>query len=396
MDPFSPLPVLAIFAIALAAGAALARIGGLREGHARFQAIDGLRGLCATGVFIHHAGLFNHFLLTRRWAPAPSLLYVHLGDGGVALFFMVTGFLFTGKLIAARGSPLDWGRLYLSRLLRLAPLYYLSLLAVLLMVFWISGPVLRVPAARLAGPLLNALFFSPAGRLDINGVDGGLSIAAGAVWTLSYEWLFYFSLPLLGLAAGVRAPLKFLLPAAALMIISAWLIHPELALLSCFAMGAAAQALLRRPAFRRFAARPLASLIALACLFFAARADFGPYPLYLYLGAAFALIAAGASLFGLLTSAAARLLGEISYSFYLLHMPILYFVLILVAGPERAAAWPQTAYWVLVLMLTPIVVPVAWTTFRLIEWPAMQSVDRVLARLRARQVAVPTRDVVKP
>src|SRR5579862_6911783 len=74
----------------------------------RFLAIDGLRGYLALSVFLHHSCVWYFYLRTGKWELPPSRLYVQLGQSSVALFFMITGFLFYSKLLQARNREFDW------------------------------------------------------------------------------------------------------------------------------------------------------------------------------------------------------------------------------------------------------------------------------------------------
>ncbi|MGV8604363.1 hypothetical protein ACV354_32870, partial [Pseudomonas aeruginosa] len=63
-------------------------------------------------------------------------------------------------------------------------------------------------------------------------------------------------------------------------------------------------------------------------------------PATLILGLALPLIAEGWSLFGLLTHALSRFLGEMTYSMYLLHGRILFLSFELLIGRDHANAFP--------------------------------------------------------
>lgn len=94
-------------------------------GHIRV--LDGLRGIAVLGV------MFYHFLGT---APACEgwAVYVQKAAGwgwcGVDLFFVLSGFLITGILLDAKGSPTYFKSFYVRRVLRIFPLYYGVLLVV--------------------------------------------------------------------------------------------------------------------------------------------------------------------------------------------------------------------------------------------------------------------------
>lgn len=69
----------------------------------RTMTIDGLRGYLAVGVFIHHAVIYYRYLTERIWDNPASSLYTQLGSINVSLFFMITGYLFWGKIISCQG-----------------------------------------------------------------------------------------------------------------------------------------------------------------------------------------------------------------------------------------------------------------------------------------------------
>ena len=142
----------------------------------------------------------------------------------------------------------------------------------------------------------------------------------------------------------------------------------------------------RQPRFRQFAQTPQASLAVLAVLAIATGlywTAFKPVPLVL-VSLAFALIASGTTVFGLLSSRSARLLGEVSYSMYLLHGVLLFCLVRWILGPEAVAAMGPVAYWSLIVGIAPIVVLICLVTFSSIERPAMNSVDAVVAAVRRR------------
>lgn len=103
-------------------------------GHIRV--LDGLRGIAVLGV------MFYHFLGV---APACQGWAAHVqkaagwGWCGVDLFFVLSGFLITGILLDAKGSPNYFKSFYVRRVLRIFPLYYGVLLAV--------AVCMRIPAA---------------------------------------------------------------------------------------------------------------------------------------------------------------------------------------------------------------------------------------------------------
>jgi peptidoglycan/LPS O-acetylase OafA/YrhL len=94
----------------------------------REPALDGIRGLAILCVMLVH---FNQW---RPMLPVESLAKEAIGTlwGGVTLFFVLSGFLITGILYDAKGSPRYFRNFYARRALRIFPLYYATLLFLLL------------------------------------------------------------------------------------------------------------------------------------------------------------------------------------------------------------------------------------------------------------------------
>jgi peptidoglycan/LPS O-acetylase OafA/YrhL len=98
----------------------------------------------------------------------------------------------------------------------------------------------------------------------------------------------------------------------------------------------------------------------------------------------FCIVAAGNDLFGLLTRPAARKLGEMAYSIYLLHGLILYATFILIVGAARSRALSPLEYWAIVIGSIPALLLICHTTFRFIECPPMQKTRDVENWLKSR------------
>ena len=386
LTPTSPLPALAAVLLAFATAALLSRRFGAPPVPGRFGSIDGLRGYLAFGVFLHHGCIWYFYQHGGDWKLPPSHLYVHLGHSSVMLFFMITGFLFFSKLIAARERPLDWLQLFVSRVLRLVPLYLVVMLLLFAAVAALSGGELHEPARTVAKQALRWLGFTMMGNPPINQVEITKIVVAGVTWSLPYEWFFYGALPLLALTVGVLPRWPYLLLGVVTMAgLSSW--HALPIYLWAFAGGIAAAWAVRSPALRRLAASRAASLLILACLattviLFPSATD---YAVLTLLGLAFVLIACGNTLFGLLLHPASRVLGEMAYSIYLLHGLLLFTLFHFVLGVDRpGAALTAGAHWAWVLALSPAVVLVSHASFHFIEAPGMRATATVMRALRRR------------
>ncbi len=84
--------------------------------------LDGLRALAAFGVVIAHfftpSNLGNHAFLLKITA---------LGNTGVSLFFVLSGFVITRILLQSVESSSYFKTFYIRRTLRIFPLYYFAL-----------------------------------------------------------------------------------------------------------------------------------------------------------------------------------------------------------------------------------------------------------------------------
>src|SRR5439155_15871055 len=111
----------------------------LERGH--ILALDGLRGIAILLVVFSHF-VSNLRLTVNRIAYVPIAL-AHAGWAGVDLFFVLSGFLITGILVDARGSPYYFKAFYARRALRILPAYYGFLL-----VIFVVLPLLNIGAGN--------------------------------------------------------------------------------------------------------------------------------------------------------------------------------------------------------------------------------------------------------
>ena len=173
---------------------------------ARVPPLDGLRGLAILLVLVHHLVVM---------VPRTSLDWLvvngsQLGWCGVDLFFVLSGFLITRILLAARDGTSYFSSFYARRILRIFPLYY-AVVAVSLLLLPNLG--------ELAGSELVSAKLARFGAVDEDAVFywtylSNLSIArAGAFrhgildvsWSLAIEEQFYLLWPLLVVALRRRA-----------------------------------------------------------------------------------------------------------------------------------------------------------------------------------------------
>lgn len=378
MDATSPIPALASFIVAYISVFFLAKVFCIGPQDGRVSTIDGLRGYLGFGVYVHHAMIWFFYLQSGTWAVPPSNLYTHLGQTSVVTFFMVTGFLFYSKILSHHS--VDWTRLFISRLLRLVPLYLFVIVALFLVVCILSDWALRVPGDELLGDLLAWILFL---QSDINGLDNTSIILAKVTWTLPYEWAFYLGLPLIALFSGRHPPMATLV-LGIIGVLYIYRLGLNLRIFAPFLGGMLAATLAKLPHFRRLAAHWLSSLFIIVCVGLVMTLCKTAYSVLalVALTAAFSLIAAGNSIFGVLTTRVSRSLGEITYSIYLLHGLMLFVLFRFGIGFDAAAALSASQFWAVIILMTPVLILISMVTFTLVEAPAIQSTNAVTARIK--------------
>ena len=160
----------------------------------RLEFADGIRGLAALWVVLFHASEGGH--LNRLKAVLPSVASTALFDWGhlgVAVFFVLSGFVMAYSIRKYSFTPAFGGRFMLRRLLRLTPPYYASIVIV---IAYVSGKAL-VQGQYLPLPRPAILAAHAAYLQDILSLDT-LSVV---YWTLCIEIQFYFAFVALMLAS---------------------------------------------------------------------------------------------------------------------------------------------------------------------------------------------------
>lgn len=372
----------AIVASLAATCAALLRVPALRERFERLEdgrrgALDGLRGVLAISVFAHHADLTRAAAIAGSWTtPATAFVQV-LGLGAVAIFFMITAYLFWSRTIAL-GGDLAAGRFYRARLRRIYPAFAGSIVALLAVVAWQTGFALRESPAVLVREVAGQFSLGIAAGATVNGLPHANLIDAGVTWSLAFECGFYALLPLLGRA--VRARRSWIAFAVVALVALAFARH--LWIVGCFLPGMLAAELERRPraaawfarfgggvALASFALLLVATVAAPAALFTLAH---GPQADVVPQLVALCGIFAGVTLGGplpLLERRELRFAGAISYSVYLLHAIVLYVAARSVESWMPVARMSQASYAAFVLACVPVVALVATASFVALEEP---------------------------
>lgn len=390
MSETNPLIALAAYLIAIATAALLLRavpkIARHLEpsGAGRYASIDGLRGYLAFGVFVHHSIITWIFLRTGVIDFPSSNVYSQLGQGSVALFFMITGFLFWDRLLT-QGRQHDWLAFAISRLFRLYPLYLPLMLIVFVTVFYLQDWELKESGIRLIGQTLAWLTFD---RPDVNQYPQTGMLISNVTWTLGYEVFFYLALPLAAMVFIYRDSwlqvVLCLIGIYTLYQVVGWEHSLKKHFLASFLGGIAAAYWIRRPQLLAWSKTPLAGIIALLALaiaFTAFNRAFNLKPLLL-MSVFFVIVASGNTLFGALRPRSIRWLGEISYSTYLLHGFVLWVLvqrLPLVLELDARETW---IFLPLFALCSCLLIIISSLTFLYIEKPGVNAGKKTLQWLR--------------
>jgi len=163
----------------------------------RLEFIDSLRGLAALSVvFCHVAFIPIPTLHLPHWLRAT----VPFGATGVTLFFVVSAFSLFLTMPRHTESGRPWTSYAVSRLFRIAPLFYFMLVFSCLRDFFLFKTA-HAPLEVLASALF-VFNFVPGCQLGI----------VWASWTVGVECAFYALFPLIYLTCGTLRRKLILLP----------------------------------------------------------------------------------------------------------------------------------------------------------------------------------------
>jgi peptidoglycan/LPS O-acetylase OafA/YrhL len=155
--------------------------------HDRIPSLDGLRAISIAMVLLAHLAGTRGFPMS-----ASSGRMLGLGELGVHVFFVISGFLITGLLMdeLALSGRISLSRFYLRRTLRIFPAYYTYLAIVFLAA--VAGWVQLAPHDLIHGLSYTSNYYP------------SRSWFMGHTWSLSVEEQFYLLWPALMVLAGPR------------------------------------------------------------------------------------------------------------------------------------------------------------------------------------------------
>ncbi len=328
----------------------------------RLDFLDGLRGIAVALVLLQHVG---EVLVPGVRSFTSSTL--PLGQLGVVVFFLCSGFIIPASLERGRRTP---GRLpalrafWTGRLFRLFPLYWLSLAAAAVLV----SVGRHVPEQSLSPSdwLANAAMLQ---------LPAGAPLALGLYWTLALEMVFYLLTSGLFLLGWHRRSPALSLAASAGCVGAAVLAGPLLdrpAPLSLFCLAT----MFLGSVFHRWHTGAVQLRTLVGCVgaaltggaaLLATSGGPGAVPMLTAWLGAYAVFGVGLALRRRAVPSWLRRLGVISYSVYLVQ------ALVLLVAPVLATPLLTALLW------TALVIGTSELTYRIVEQPAVALGRRLVA-----------------
>jgi peptidoglycan/LPS O-acetylase OafA/YrhL len=379
------------------AGAAPA---GIRDAAHYVPQLEALRGVAILLVVIFHAdGMLNE--CEGTWV-SPLAAFVHAGHTGVTLFFVLSSFLLSRIFIveARGGRPVSRGRFLARRALRILPLYWIAVIAF----SWLD----KSPPSTLSKALPHMFFL---GSISDATVD--MFPYSDVWWSLATEAQFYLVLALATLLLRTQLgrwmllALVFLYLGIYFRMASGGLSHTLAINLfgrgPAFLIGMGAAWIYENFGVRirercsqwgalRWGVGDLALIALLLCLGYLLReVTFMGFDraerqwhvwhvmeAVLWASVLLVTLVAPLRLAGLLTNRVMGTLGLLSYSMYLVHLPIEFRLIWprTIASPELYQGWTSTSF-ATVLLCLALVVGVSALTYLFIERPVLKRKARI-------------------
>ncbi|GAA0284484.1 acyltransferase [Alteraurantiacibacter aestuarii] len=335
--------------------------------------IQYLRGFAAVLVLLYH--------LSQQWAPVGGIPALEVMRSGVDVFFVISGFVMVWS--TDKGSRLSAGTFMARRIARVAPLYWVITSAVVLVLLlapgaigWTGTNIWHIIASYLFLPAVNPLI-------------GAIYPVVPLGWTLLFE-MFFYAMFALAILLGGRVPRRVM----AILITS---------MLALVALGKAvalpvALAFYARPILLEFVFGVIVGLVFKGPILPGGARSHLPYYVIAFAGLFLLLflpdmpnswralrfgIPSALMVYGFVHIQAApsalwHRMGDMSYSLYLIHYPI-----VVAFGAAWHGAFSQyglPAYALFMAAGTAISLIFGYLCWLLVELPLIDSARRRLRR----------------
>jgi peptidoglycan/LPS O-acetylase OafA/YrhL len=164
--------------------------------HQTIRSMEGIRGFAVFLVFlVHYVTLIEPWLLEGSATFQAAEHIRRIGNLGVDLFFVLSGFLIYGMLIE---KPRPFRNYLLRRIQRIYPTF--TVVFIVYLVLSLAFP----SESKIPGELSDAAIFVAQNYLLLPGLFDVTPIITVA-WSLSYEFFYYFLIPILIAALCMRS-----------------------------------------------------------------------------------------------------------------------------------------------------------------------------------------------
>lgn len=348
--------------------------------------LDGVRGCAVLMVTLYR------FISALGPQSDPYLATLHrfapIGERGVDLFFVLSGFLITGILLRTRGEAHYFRNFMARRALRIFPLYFAALGVALVLLPWLTGSSLFERARE-----QQVYLWTYTSNLRMSWVNEWCFGPLDHFWSLCVEEHFYLVWPLVVFVLSPRALLRLcvgmIIVVGAARIVAATVPACDVGVDVCTLFRADAIAFgallavalhqgLRAEALRRFAKLTLPVLL-LAAMFFAVT---GKRWLTIPSSACPAIftILLGLIVTGSATSIMSRLmrrplftwLGKYSYGMYVVQLPLAVLLPSALVLPHLAGLGVHASAVGYVALMFAITAALAMVSFHVLEAPFLR------------------------
>lgn len=325
--------------------------------------LDGLRAIAALLVVnAHFSGVIAWGLGNRK----PLLFADNSGSMGVQIFFALSGFLFAEKIFNNKME--EPAKFLMGRIKRIFPLYFVAVTAsiLLMLVFSFSRPDILKMFHACLDFYLSGIFFTQAEKI---GEFFPVQVL-GTIWTLRYEWAFYLFVPFLAFSITSKRAMAASILAVLLYLVATTSVTATNIYWAFFLPGIFAAAVLRKSpilgAWQRYLVFVMIPVLSFLILF-------GPtgYTLFRLIEITILFLMIVLSEPRILFNKTLRFLGEISYSIYLVHFPMLFVAGQLLAHIYKSAFFSGWFQAVVEFLFAGTAILLSYGTYSVIESPFM-------------------------
>jgi len=328
----------------------------INNADSQFPQLDGLRGILALSIIMHHCTIMYFYFIHGKWEVPPSIFYTLIGQVSVGLFFITTGFLFGFKIFKDNFQIRPF---FISRMRRILPLQFFSVCLSFIVILAIDNFILNVPVLELILSFFNWMVYN---IQTINNNPYSLIIET-VYWTLSLEWAFYIILPLLFL---IRK--KYLNNIYFILFLSLlYFINFDSKVLM-FLVGITSSLLVIKEIPLNKYILDIIGLISISSIFIYFSSAYN-FIVVILLFLIFLAIIFGNYFKYLLSNKVIIFFGKISYSIYLLHNIIVFLIFHLINKYYMPLSnITQLQYWLIVFLIFNITIIISSYSYRYIEY----------------------------